>query len=186
MEPVNRLLPPSWFEGDPVVIAKKLLGKTLKKDGVSGVIVETEAYGTDPASHAFRDTPRAKLMRETHGMWYVYFTYGMHWCANITTNKKGAGAVLIRAIEPREGIALMERRRGTHDVRALCSGPAKLCQAFGITGKDNGRALDETFGIFDAPEIPRTRIEPSSRIGIKEKTPLPWRFSIKHNPFVSR
>ncbi len=168
-----------------MVIAKKLLGKTLKFGTVSGMIVETEAYGTDPASHAFRDTPRAKLMRETHGVWYVYFTYGMHWCTNITTNKTGAGAVLIRAVEPRTGIQTMKRRRGTHDIRALCSGPAKLCQAFGITGKDNGRVLDESFGIFDAENIPHAKIEASSRIGIRNGIELPWRFSIKDNPFVS-
>ena len=125
-------------------------------------------------------------MRDTYGHWYVYFTYGMHWCANVTTNKGGAGAVLIRAVEPTEGIALMRRRRGIDALFNLCSGPAKFCQAFGITGKENMAPAAGRFAIYDAPELPESDIGSSSRIGIKNGTDLPWRFYIKGSPFVTR
>jgi len=190
-------LPRSWFAGSAVELAPKLLGKIVKKGSCTGIIVETEAYTTDPASHAFRITPRSAPMRDTYGHWYVYFTYGMHWCANITTDAKGVGAVLIRAVEPVEGIALMKRRRKTNDVKNLCNGPAKFCQAFGITGKDNKHPLDASFGIFELTDtensmiyhtinLTREQIDTSIRIGITKGTELPWRFYIKNNPFVSR
>ncbi len=181
-----RSLSHSWFAGDAVLLARKLLGKTIRRGGCSGIVVETEAYAADPASHAFHITPRSAIMRDTYGHWYVYFTYGMHWCANVTTDKKGVGAVLIRAVEPVEGIALMKRRRRTNVVRNLCSGPAKFCKAFGITGKDNHAPLGGDFVIYDAPEIALKDVEISGRIGIKNGTELPWRFYIKENPFVSR
>jgi len=179
-------LPRSWFAGRAVELAPKLLGKTIRRDSCSGIIVETEAYAADPASHAFRITPRSAIMRDTYGHWYVYFTYGMHWCANVTTDAKGVGAVLIRAVEPVEGISLMKRRRDTSIVRNLCSGPAKFCEAFGITGKDNRVPLGTDFTIYDAPEIASKDIGVSGRIGIRNGTELPWRFYIKENPFVSR
>lgn len=181
-----RPLPRSWFAGGAVELARKLLGKTIRRGGCSGIIVETEAYTADPASHAFRITPRSAIMRDTYGHWYVYFTYGMHWCANVTTDAGGVGAVLIRAVEPVEGIALMRRRRRTTIVRNLCSGPAKFCEAFGITGKENNTRVAGDFAIFDVPEIPASQIATSTRIGIKNGTDLPWRFYIKGNPFVSR
>ena len=179
-------LPRSWFEGDAVALAPKLLGKTIKKGACAGIIVETEAYTVDPASHAYRVTPRSRIMRDTHGAWYIYFTYGMHWCANVTTNKDDIGAVLIRAVEPVEGIAAMKRRRKTNVVKNLCSGPAKFCQAFGITGRDNSAPVGRDFAIYDAPEMAEQDIGVSNRIGIKKGTELPWRFYIKDNPFVSR
>lgn len=182
MKPVSR----SWFAGDAVTLAPKLLGKIVKKGSCAGVIVETEAYTSDPASHAFTITPRSRAMLETHGHWYIYFTYGMHWCANVTTNKGAAGAVLIRAVEPLKGLAAMRRRRGKADARELCSGPAKFCEAFGITGKDNRAPLSGNFGIYDAPEVARERIGVSGRIGIKSGVELPWRFYIKGSAFVSR
>lgn len=125
-------------------------------------------------------------MLETYGHWYIYFTYGMHWCANVTTNKGAAGAVLIRAVEPLEGLAAMRRRRSKTGARELCSGPAKFCEAFDIKGKDNRAPLSGNFGIYDAPEIARERIGVSGRIGIKSGVELPWRFYIKGNAFVSR
>ncbi|MHB8660787.1 MAG: DNA-3-methyladenine glycosylase [Minisyncoccota bacterium] len=179
-------LPRSWFAGNAVELAPKLLGKTIQRGGCVGIIVETEAYTVDSASHAFRITPRSAIMRDTYGHWYVYFTYGMHWCANVTTDAEGIGAVLIRAVEPVEGIALMKRRRGTSIVRNLCSGPAKFCEAFGITGKDNRTPLGNDFAIYDAPEIAPEDIGVSGRIGIKNGIKLPWRFYVKGNPFVSR
>ena len=169
-----------------VELAPKLLGKVIKKGSCAGVIVETEAYTTDLASHAYTLTPRSRIMRDTYGHWYVYFTYGMHWCANVTTNKGTIGAVLIRAVEPIEGIAAMKRRRNTDVLRNLCSGPAKFCQAFGITGKENDKPATGDFAIYDAPELPANQITASVRIGINGRSDLPWRFFIKDNPFVSR
>jgi DNA-3-methyladenine glycosylase len=194
-----RPLPRSFFAGDAVDLAPKLLGKVVKKGSCAGVIVETEAYTTDPASHAYKLTPRSQIMRDTYGHWYVYFTYGMHWCANVTTNQGGIGAVLIRAVEPVEGLALMKRRRqktgmlnipkvGMFNipVRELCNGPAKFCRAFGISGEANGAPVAGSFAIFDAPDVAPESIGTSGRIGIKDGTELPWRFFIRDNPFVSR
>ena len=187
-------LPQKWFEGDAVTLAPKLLGKIVKRGSCTGIIVETEAYTSDPASHAYRVTERSRPMLETYGHWYVYFTYGMHWCANVTTNKGSAGAVLIRAVEPIEGLSRMRRRRlGKSDFpkrripdTELCNGPAKFCQAFGITGRENTRPVGGNFVIYDAPEIAAEDIGISGRIGIRAGAELPWRFYIKDNPFVSR
>lgn len=179
-------LPNSWFAGNTVDTAKRLLGKIVRRGSCAGIIVETEAYTTDPASHAFHITPRSAVMRDTYGYWYIYFTYGIHWCANITTDANGTGAVLIRAVEPVKGIPLMQRRRGTNVIQNLCSGPAKFCEAFGITGKENGLPLDNGFSIYDAPPISLEAIGTSGRIGIRNGTELPWRFYIKENPFISR
>lgn len=182
----SRPLPRSWFAGDAVALAPRLLGKIVRKGACAGIIVETEAYTVDPASHAFRITPRSIAMRDTYGNWYVYFTYGMHWCSNITTNKDGVGAILIRAVEPVEGLRAMKRRRGTDIVRNLCSGPAKFCQAFGVTGRENGLTVGGDFAIYDAPEISKKSIATSPRIGVSSGQDLPWRFYIKESPFVSR
>ncbi len=181
-----RSLPHSWFAGDAMELAPKLLGKTIQYRDCSGIIVETEAYTTDAASHAAKITPRSEIMRDTYGHWYVYFTYGMHFCANVTTNKNGIGAVLIRAVEPIEGIEKMEERRGTYEIKKLASGPAKFCKAFGITTAENGLPISGNFVIYDAPAISKDQIGVSSRIGIRFGTELPWRFYIKGNKFVSR
>jgi DNA-3-methyladenine glycosylase len=181
-----RRLPHSWFEEDAILLAPKLLGKVIKKGPCEGIIVETEAYTTDPASHAFKITPRSEIMRDTYGYWYVYFTYGMHFCANVTTNKNGIVAVLIRAVEPIAGLAHMEKRRGTTALKNLCSGPGKFCQAFGVTRKDNGQKIGKEFSIYDAPEPAKSEIGTSARIGIRNGADLPWRFYLKDNPFVSR
>ncbi|MBA3788940.1 DNA-3-methyladenine glycosylase [Patescibacteria group bacterium] len=182
---MKRLLQ-SWFVGDAVALAPKLLGKIIKYRDCSGIIVETEAYTTDPASHGYRITPRSQIMRDTYGKWYVYFTYGMHFCANITTNKGGIGAVLIRAVEPLVGTEKMEERRGIFEVQNLTNGPAKFCKAFGITKAENGLPIAGDFSIYDAPELSAQEIGISSRIGISQGIDLPWRFYIKGNPFVSR
>ena len=118
-------------------------------------------------------------MHDTYAHWYVYFTYGMHWCTNVTADAEGAGAVLIRAVVPMRGAAAMMRRRGTRDEANLCSGPAKFSEAFGITGKENGRPLGANFGIFDAPLPSAKHIGVSGRIGISRATELPWRFYLK-------
>lgn len=124
-------------------------------------------------------------MHETHGHVYVYFTYGMHHCMNITAGKD-IGGILIRAVEPLEGIKKMERRRAVKDLKNLTNGPGKLTQAFGITLTDNGKPLGREFVIEDAPLVPKNRISSGPRIGIKNATELPWRFWITDNPFVSR
>ncbi len=179
-------LPRSWFAGDAVELAPKFLGKIVQYRDCSGIIVETEAYTNDPASHGYRITPRSQAMRDTYGQWYVYFTYGMHYCANVTTNIDGVGAVLIRAVEPLKGIEKMEERRNTFDTKKLTNGPAKFCKAFGITKAENGLPVAGNFGIYDAPEVPAENIGVSSRIGISQGIDLPWRFYIKGSPYVSR
>ncbi len=175
-----------WFKEDAVALAPKLLGKIMRYGECCGRIVEVEAYTTDDAAHSRTLTPRSRIIYETYGHWYVYFTYGMHYCANVTTNAGGAGAILIRALEPLEGIELMEKRRKTFDLHNLCSGPAKLCQALSITTAENGLPIQNDFTIYDAPEIPEQDIVSGPRIGIRQATELPWRFLIKDNSFVSR
>ncbi|HEX5774650.1 MAG TPA: DNA-3-methyladenine glycosylase [Candidatus Paceibacterota bacterium] len=182
---MERLLP-DWFISDATEVAPRLLGKIVQYGECSGRIVETEAYTTDPASHGRVITPRSAIMRDTFGHWYVYFTYGMHYCANVTTNHDGIGAVLIRAVEPLEGIALMEERRGMKDIRKLCSGPAKFTQAFCITKHENGLSVAGDLAILDAPPVPPEDVAASPRIGIKAGADLPWRFFIRGNPRVSR
>ena len=171
-----------FFKRDAVVVARELLGKRISYNGCSGIIVETEAYKRDPASHAYKITPRSKIMLETYGKWYVYFIYGMYHCLNITTNHGNVGAVLIRAIEPVEGISKMKKRRGTDDLKKLCSGPSKLCQALGISKDLNGKGLD-VIQIFDGEKI--NKIVKTGRVGIKEDKVLPWRFYIKGSKWVS-
>lgn len=185
-------LPHEWFAEDAVTLAPKLLGKIVRRGECAGIIVETEAYKQDAASHAFRITPRSKIMQDTYGHWYLYFTYGMHFCANVTTNKDGVGGVLIRAVEPIEGLEKMQERRihgkaiPPFKETLLCSGPARFCQAFGITSAENGLPMAPEFGIYDAPELAPERIGTSGRIGIRQGTELPWRFFIKDNAYVSR
>lgn len=191
-----RPLPRSFFERDAVTVARDLLGKIVKKGACEGIIVECEAYADDASSHAVKRPMQGRLMRETYGHWYVYFTYGMHWCANVTCDKTKTGAVLIRAVEPVAGIAQMRKRRPTPPrlrragrqlpVSLLCRGPACFTQAFGIGKADNGKPLASAFGIFNAPRIADAAVAAGPRIGIRHATELPWRFYVKDNPFVSK
>ncbi len=175
----------SFFARDTVIVARELLGKIISVNGCSGRIVETEAYGRDPASHAYKRTERSALMFDTCAYVYVYLIYGMYWCLNFTTEKDEAGAVLIRAVEPLSGLAAMQKRRGTKEKRNLCSGPGKLCSALGIDKQFNGLPLGKRVKVFD-DGYAVGRIGRSSRIGITDARHLEWRFFIPENAYVSR
>ncbi len=180
-----KLLPQSFFTSNTVEVAKNLLGKIIAVNGCTARIVETEAYGRDPASHAFKKTARSKIMFETHGHVYVYLIYGMYECLNFTTEKKEAGAVLIRAVEPLQGIEKMKKNRQTENLYNLCSGPGKLCQALNITREYNGLKLGQEIKVYDDGfEVGKTKN--SSRIGIKDALNLQWRFFVEGNQFVSK
>jgi DNA-3-methyladenine glycosylase len=190
--------------GNPVTIAPWLLNKVLARGERAGRIVEVEAYhgADDAASHAYRGlTPRTAIMFGPPGYLYVYFTYGMHWCANVVCGPDGeAAAVLIRALEPVAGVDEMwEARRAARLERDLCNGPAKLCQALGITGADNGADLlaarrrsgpatraPGLVRLLDDGTPPPRRPGRGTRIGIKVATEKRWRFWVPGNPSVSR
>lgn len=186
-----------FYLQDTLVVAQQLLGKYLyrkyKAQYLVGKIVETEAYkDNDPASHAFKGkTRRNEVMFWEGGHLYVYFTYGMHYCCNVVTEKEGSGcAVLIRAVEPVEGLDTMIKLRKFNGAKIydLTNGPAKLCQAFNITKKDNGKYLnDEEIFIVDSEiNLKNLIIGRSQRIGIKEGIEKQWRYFIKNSPWLSR
>ena len=192
-------LPRSFYSRPTLLVAKDLLGKILvRKIGktlLAGRIVEVEAYlgSKDPASHAYRGkTKRNEVMFGPEGHLYVYFTYGMHYCANVVTGKNDvAEAVLIRAVEPFNGIAMMKRKRhitrDPKDARNLTNGPAKLCEAFGIRGSHNGIDLcGGSIYIVEGKAILRSAIGKSKRIGITKGTEKKWRFFVKGNEWVSK
>jgi DNA-3-methyladenine glycosylase len=176
-------------------VARRLLGHVLvsriRGREVAGRIVETEAYigPHDPACHAYGDrrTPRTETLYGTPGIAYVYFTYGMHWCLNAVTERVDyPAAVLIRALEPLTGIALMRRRRGMVPDHALCAGPARLCEALGITGAQNGRSLQRgDLRILRDGRI-RFRVAVTPRIGITTARDWPLRFVVADSPWLSR
>lgn len=171
----------------PLVLGMTLIHKTA--DGITaGRIVETEAYHQeDPASHTFRGpTARNKSMFKEAGHAYVYFTYGMHWCLNIVCGPEGRGeAVLIRALEPLEGVPLMQDRRHQTKLENLASGPAKLTQAMGITKAQDGAWLGS--GNLRLEGTPYTGpYQTGPRIGISLAKDEPWRFWLPNSPFLSR
>jgi DNA-3-methyladenine glycosylase len=177
------------FEADAVTLARELIGATLTLDGVGGVIVETEAYDhEDPASHSYlgRQTPRNAAMFGPAGHAYVYRSYGVHWCLNVVCGETGVGsAVLIRALAPTHGLALMIERRGTEAPRLLCSGPGRLCQALGVTRAHDGLPILRTPFAF-SPRDEEPEIIEGPRIGISRAVERPWRFGLKGSKFLSR
>jgi DNA-3-methyladenine glycosylase len=158
----------------------------------AGRIVEVEAYvgPHDPACHAFghRRTARTETLYGPPGTAYVYFTYGMHWCLNaVTEPKEFPAAVLIRALEPLAGLETMRERRGTDKDRQLCAGPARLCEALGVTGLVNGVSLQHgRLRIVDGPVPKKSEIVIGPRIGITQAADWPLRFYLKNSPWVSR
>lgn len=187
-------MPRGFYGRDTARVARELLGKILvhhSAEGLAaGMIVETEAYlQGDPACHAFRGiTPRNRAMFGPPGHAYIYFTYGMHHCFNVVTAAEGVGeAVLIRALEPLEGIDLMRKRRGRSRLRELCSGPARLVRAMGIEPGMYGHDLTrEPLFIVRGAGIPEEKVAVTARVGINVAVHLPLRFYVKDNVFVSR
>jgi DNA-3-methyladenine glycosylase len=169
-------------------VAPDLIGAELLVGGVGGRIVELEAYDhEDPAAHGFRGrTPRNASMFGPPGHAYVYRSYGMHWCLNFVCEGEGiASAVLIRALEPRVGIATMRSRRGMDDDRLLCSGPGRLTEALGITRDHDGLALDRPPFALRAREGP-VEIVRGPRIGITKAAEKPWRYGLAGSKFLSK
>jgi DNA-3-methyladenine glycosylase len=169
-------------------VAPALIGWRFLVDGVGGTIVEVEAYHEDdPASHSFGG-PRGRnvVMFGPPGRLYVYRSYGIHWCANVTCEPEGAGAaVLLRALEPTHGLEAMRERRGVGDTRLLCSGPGRLTEALGITSAYNGVRLDEAPFELRAPDEP-LEVVVSRRVGITRAVDNPWRYLAAGSRFVSR
>ncbi|MGK2949691.1 MAG: DNA-3-methyladenine glycosylase [Acidimicrobiales bacterium] len=189
-----KALPLSFYQRDPRVVAPDLLGKVLVGEGLAARIVEVEAYcgAEDPGSHAYRGmTKRNATMFGPAGRLYVYFTYGMHWCANAVCGDDGDGvAVLLRAAEPLDGLELMRPRRlAARTDRDLCRGPARLCQAFAITGDHDGADLvsgDRGVSLVDDGTPPPEAPAASVRIGLSAGQDLPWRWSVPGSRHLSR
>ena len=199
----SKKLPRSFYLRPTTTVAKELLGKYLVRNRgrvrLVGRIVETEAYCEgDPASHSFSGrTRRNDVMFWSGGHLYVYFTYGMHFCANVTTWKEGTGeAVLIRAIEPVDGVEVMIKNRFGRKSRTstpgtiprnLANGPAKLCQALRIQRGQNGTdLLGEEIYVLDAPALPGPQVGASARVGIQKGKEKKWRFFERGSAWLSR
>lgn len=177
-----------FFARSVHLVAPELIGATLLVNGAGGVIVEVEAYHhTDPAAHSYGGrTARNAVMFGPPGYAYVYRSYGIHWCLNFVCEAEGsASAVLIRALAPTQGLALMRRRRGVSEERALCSGPGKLGEALGVTHRLNGLALDRApFALYARAKKPD--IVTGARIGISKAVDKPWRYGLKGSAFLSK
>ena len=170
-------------------IAPELIGARLLVDGVGGTIVELEAYDhEDPAAHGYgnRRTARNASMFLPGGHAYVYRSYGIHWCLNLVCGDEGeANAVLIRALEPTHGLERMRERRGLDDLRLLCAGPGRLCQALGVTRDHDGLPLNRP--PFEL--TPRSRpvgIVRGPRIGITKAVEQPWRYGLAGSRYLSK
>ena len=182
---------PGFYDRPVVDVAQDLIGCVLSHEGSAGVIVETEAYhDSEPASHAFVGlTNRTRVLFGPPGRAYMYLSYGIHACLNAVCEPEGVGAaVLIRALEPVEGIELMRERRGIERVENLCSGPGKLTQALRIGLELNGSDLIRGPIVIAgrAPAWRDVEVVASRRIGITKAAELPWRFSAAASRFLSR
>ena len=192
----GKILPRDFYDRETELVARDMLGTVLEcatEDGIaSGIIVETEAYlgEHDLACHAaVGRTARTEHLYGPPGISYVYFIYGMYWCFNAVTRRAGQpSAVLVRALEPLHGIALMHKRRSRikNDVD-LTNGPGKLCTALGITGAFTGKPLQKKpLVIREGEPIPDDRVEVTPRIGITKSADWPLRWIVRSNRFVSR
>ncbi len=190
----GRRLPRSFYARDALEVAPELLDKVIRVGERSGRIVEVEAYRgpDDPGSHGFRGpTPRTEVMYGPPGHLYVYFTYGMHWCANVVCAPAGTcSAVLLRALAPLTGLDEMFRARSAaRGPSDLCSGPAKLCQALGIDGELDGTDLvgpRPAVDLCDDGALPSTDVVQTTRVGLSRGGELPWRWYVADDPNVSR
>lgn len=193
---MSRILPRSFYDRDTETVAREMLGAVLEcrtEDGVaSGIIVETEAYvgEHDPACHAAAGrTRRTAPLYGRPGLSYVYFIYGVHWCFNAVTREEGLpSAVLVRAIQPLDGIELMRERRGpkVHGVN-LTNGPGKLCSALGIDGTMNALSLQRgPLVVREGSRVARDQIVEGPRIGITKAADWPLRYFIRDNTWVSK
>jgi DNA-3-methyladenine glycosylase len=189
-------LPVTFFRRPAELVAAELLGmvvvSTIGGVVTEGRIVETEAYlgYDDPASHGYlhRRNARNLALFGPPATWYVYLSYGMHWCANLVCQRRGlASAVLLRALEPLIGRDVMRRRRRGVAVKDLCSGPGKLCQALGITRELDGVAMAQSAVLVRPPGIQEELpIRATPRIGITKAADWPLRFHLAGSPWVSR
>jgi len=172
-----------FFARDTLTVARDLIGTIIVVGRLEGRIVEVEAYTNDAASHTVMRPNKAAIMSQTYGHLYVYFSYGMHYCMNFTTDRNHAGAVLIRAVEPLRGIPEMQRRRGVEELTKLASGPGKVCQAFGIDLSYTGKPIGKQVKVKERLADPI--ILSSKRVGITRATELEWRFYEAGSPYVS-
>jgi DNA-3-methyladenine glycosylase len=189
-------LPVAFFRRDAAIVARRLLGAVLVSEvrgcRTAGRIVEVEAYlgAEDPASHAwrFRRHPGNEALYGSPGTWYVYRSYGLHWCTNLVTGPPGQGAaVLLRALEPLEGIGVMRRRRGVTEERLLCAGPGRLCQALGVTVDLDGLSMRRSMvRVERGEELPEEAILTTPRIGITRAADWRLRLVVRGTPWASR
>jgi DNA-3-methyladenine glycosylase len=183
-------LPCSFFERDPLVCAREIIGTELVWGKCSGIVVEVEAYLTlnDEACHTFtRQSTRGFVERNGAGAVYIYMNYGVHWMLNLLVKGgERSGLILVRALEPRRGLILMKARRGVEDVRQLCSGPGKLAQALDITKRHHEMSIcaDSRHCLLPRAKA-NVRVVADPRIGISRSKDFPWRFTLAGNPFVS-
>jgi DNA-3-methyladenine glycosylase len=186
----NKIVRASFFKRDPITCSRELIGAELIWGDCSGILVEVEAYAAvdDEAAHTFtRPSARSFIERNQAGAAYVYFNYGMHWMLNVLVKGDANGFVLIRALEPRKGIERMQKRRGVDDVKRLCSGPGKLTQALGITGRDHEMDLcTDPQHCFARNTNTAMDVVADARIGITRSAHYPWRFTLRGSRYVSR
>lgn len=193
---MDRKLKKDFYLQDTSIVAKNLLGKILcrrtDRGLMAGKIVETEAYlaENDPACHAYiKVTKRNRNMFEEGGIAYVYLIYGFYYCFNVVTGLKDRGeAVLIRALEPLQGIEIMQSYRDVEKIRDLTNGPGKLCLAMNINKNDDGENLitGQNIYITDGEKIKKSDIHTTTRIGLTKGIDLPLRFYVRNNNYVSK